>query len=93
MARTLDWMKEVDFVDLLEGDAKLIASQCGLDVLLRLWENLLGLNLYLSGRPIQEAQRRYIQKFYNGKNAKELAITLGVSDRFVYDVLKEGQKK
>ncbi len=91
--RNLSWLKEVLAPDLLSGDERLIAEYCGIDTLISLWENLAGLNLYISGAPIMKARKRYIQTFYNGRNAKELAALLGVSDRFVYQVVRERKGK
>jgi Mor family transcriptional regulator len=91
----MDWIREVEIEDLLERDTQLIAEYCGIDVLLKLWECLPGLNLYISTKPLIEAKKRYIRKFYDGKNVKQIALILGVSERFVYEVIggKHREKK
>ncbi len=83
----MDWINDVEIEDLLTGDTKLIAEYCGLDTLITLWQNLPSMSLFISTKPLVEAKKRYIQKFYNGMNAKKLAAILGVSERFVYDVV------
>jgi len=91
MAANLDWVKEIEIKDLLEGDAKLIAVQCGIETLIKLWENLGSLSLYISGKPLMDAKKRYIKKFYTGSNVKQLAIKLDCSEKFVYEVIKNGR--
>lgn len=88
----LDWLDEIkeELPELLSGDAELIYTQCGYDVFKLLYQNFAGMNLYLSGKPLREAMRRYIRKRYSQSNLKELAMKLGVSERYVYKVLKEG---
>ena len=88
---SLDWIKEIELDDILSGDVRLIADSCGLDVLIRLWEECPSLSLYISTVPLNEARRRYIRRHYNGSNAKELAARLGVSDRFVFGAVASPQ--
>jgi hypothetical protein len=83
----LDWIKEIEIKDLLSHDSLLVAEHCGMDVLVKLWEGVPNLSLYISTKPLIEAKKRYIRKFYNSSNVKQLAIKLDVSERFVYDVL------
>jgi len=85
----LEWLNEIDIEDLLTNDSRLIYEHCGLDVLMKLWECLPGLNLYISTKPLVEAKRKYIRKFYNGANVKQLALKLDVSERFVYESLQQ----
>lgn len=88
----LEWMKEVDYEDLLTEDCKLVLAHCGEDTLFSMLEKLAGLHLFISTKPIKEAQKRYIRKHYNGQNIKQLAIKLGASERFVYQVLRDEKK-
>ncbi len=89
----MDWIKEIEIDDLLVGDTKLIAEYCGLDTLIKLWENLPSMSLFISTRPLTEAKRRYIRKYYDGTNAKRLAALLEISERFVYDVVADNLKE
>ncbi|MEM4658290.1 MAG: helix-turn-helix domain-containing protein [Candidatus Methanosuratincola sp.] len=85
--KSLDWIREVEIEDLLKNDTKLIAKKVGIDVLIRLWEQLSSFNLYISTVPIARARLRYIAKFYDGTNAKEIASRLGISERTLYRLL------
>lgn len=87
----MDWLRQIDISDLLDNDTKLIAEQCGIDVLYNLWENLPTINLYISTKPLTEARKRYIKKFYTGSNVKNLAALLNCSERFVYEVIAQKQ--
>ena len=87
----MDWIKEIEFEDLLENDAALIFEHCGAEVLFALWQNLPGITIYLSEKNLFEIKRRYIRKYYCKDkpdcNAKALAAKLKVSERFVYETL------
>lgn len=89
----LDWLEEIEFEDLLTGDMKLIAERCGQDVLKSLMEKVPKIHVYMSEKPLVEAQKRYIAKNYKQGNAKEIAAKLGVSERFVYKVHREAYRK
>ena len=87
----LDWLKQLDQEEILKyltNDAKLIYEYCGLEVLITLWEKLSSINLYLSDKPLMDLRRGYVRKHYEetpaGNNSKQLAVTLGVSEQFVY---------
>jgi hypothetical protein len=88
-----DWLKEIEFEDLLTNDSNLIYTYCGFDVLVSLWGNLPSLNLFISTKPLKEARKRYIKKYYDGKNVKKLAAVLGCGERFVYDIINDKQEE
>ncbi len=85
----MEWLKEIEIEDLLTNDTALIATYCGMEVLLSLWENLPSMNLFISTKPLNEARKRYIKKHHDGKNVKKLAIVLNCSERFVYEAISE----
>lgn len=89
----LDWMKEIEITDLLENDTKLIASRLGVEALIKMWEYLPSFNLYISTKPITKAKIRYIEKRYDGQNAKELASELNISERTIYRLLQGKPKR
>jgi Mor family transcriptional regulator len=89
----MDWIREIEIDDLLTNDTALIKIYCGLDVLVSLWVNLSSMNLFISTKPLIEAKKRYIRKYYDGNNIKSLAAKLGVSERFVYDVMAQTDQK
>ncbi len=89
----LDWLSEIEIEDLLEKDTALIANKVGLDVLIKLWEYLPSFNLYISTIPITKAKMRYIERFYDGGNAKQIATRLGISERTFYRLLSTLRKE
>ena len=89
----MDWLSEIEFMDLLTNDTALIAEYCGVEVLLRLWENLPSMNLFISTKPLTEAKKRYVRKFYGKIEVKKLAATLNVSERFVYECVSSTEEK
>ncbi|MBF0516361.1 MAG: hypothetical protein HQK97_04455 [Nitrospirae bacterium] len=86
----MDWLKEIEYEDLLFGDMKLIHDACGLAVLISLWENMPSMTLYLSERSLNDMKKRYILKKKNehGFNVKEIDLMLKVTESFVYSVLR-----
>lgn len=89
MPNNLDWLDEIEWEDLLNSDMRLIKDKLGEQVLKGLLIELKSIHLYVTDKPINEARKRYIDRFYNGRNAKELAIRLGVSEQFIYKTNKE----
>ena len=92
----LSWLSKLDKDELykhLTNDAKLIYDNCGIDVLIKLWEKLSSVNLYLADKPLMDLRRLYIRKNYAktpaGDNAKELAVKLHISQQFVYLALQD----
>ena len=92
MANQLDWLDDIEWEDLLTGDTRLIYDAAGAETLRRMWAQLAGINLYISGKPLDEARRRYIRQYYDGTNVKALAARLGCSTRFVHGVLADRAK-
>lgn len=92
----MDWLRELSEEELsgvLWGDLSLIHSMCGIDTLVKVCDKLMGLNIYVSSKPIREAMKVYIRKHYNGSNRKELAVKLGVSERFIQEVVSSDRDK
>ncbi len=81
------WLEKIDVNKYLKGDVELIYNECGMEVLLQLWDKLPSLNLYISTKCLQECKRAYIKEHYDGRNAKSLAAELKVSERFVLKVV------
>jgi len=90
MSGTLEWIREFeDELDrLLEKDPRLVYEMCGIDTLIRLWETVPSLSLYMSTKSLDALKKSYIRKHYDGDNVKYLCALLGVSERFVYGVLE-----
>lgn len=84
----MDWLKEFSQEELLEhldGDTQIIYESCGLATLEKLWDgNLMGMSLHISTRPLFALKKAYIMRHYNGKNTKELALTLRLSERTIF---------
>lgn len=90
----MDWIRELtdeELSQVLYGDLLLIYSLCGVETLIKVCENLLGLNIYVSSKPIKEAIKLYVRKNFTGDNHKELAAKLGISERYVYEILRGGR--
>ncbi len=78
-----DVLKDVKIEEILDKDSELIYQECGLEVLKKLWDKFPSLMLYVSTKPLVRAKKIYIQKYYNGTNAKKLALLLKVSEAFI----------
>lgn len=80
-------MEGIDVTPFLDGDMATVYGACGEETLKKLWEGVPSMTLYVSTKAINDAKRVYIQRHYSGRNAKELARFLEVSDKFVQDAL------
>lgn len=83
-----DWKKEITIKDMPNGDMRLVAELCGIDTALILMEHLGGVNIYVPKMIEKRIMATYVQRHYTGSNAKELAIRMGKSVRFVYSLLE-----
>jgi len=84
----MDWIKEFTIEELqkeLNGDMMLVIDACGVETFCSLIQGgIVGMSIYLGGKPLFNLKRSYIRKNYNGSNVKDLAKKLGVTERFVY---------
>lgn len=85
--RDLSWMDDIDIVPFLDGDMATVYGACGEATLKSLWEGVPSMTLYVSTKAINEAKRIYVQRHFNGKNGKDLALFLEVSEKFVQEAL------
>ncbi len=85
--RDLSWMNDIDITPFLDGDMATVYGACGEDTLKSLWTGVPSMTLYVSTKAINEAKRVYIQRHFNGKNGKDLALFLEVSEKFVQETL------
>jgi Mor family transcriptional regulator len=89
----MEWLKEIEVLDLLDGDVALIADALGLDILIQLWREFPSINLYISTKPLVAAKKRYIRRFYDGNNIKKLARLLHCSEKFIYKAISKKRVK
>lgn len=85
--KDLSWMGDIDVTPFLDGDMATVYGACGEATLMSLWSGVPSMTLYVSTKAINEAKRIYIQRHFNGKNGKELALFLEVSEKFVQETL------
>ncbi len=88
----LDWLRTIEFKDLLTGDLAMVYEWCGQDVLIALLDNFLSMTLYVSRRPLELARRRFIRKYAREKSVREICHLLGCSERFYYEALAENNR-
>lgn len=77
--------------DELSEDYQLVIGAIGRDAAMKLAEALTGGLLYLKSADtvFLPAKVRYIREHFNGRNHRRLAIATGLSQTFVYDVLRD----
>jgi len=91
MPDSLSWARDIEFEDLLERDARLLYQHCGEEVLLSVLATFRGESLYLDASVLRAMQQRFIRQKAGELTVKELALTLGVSREFVYEVLRSDE--
>lgn len=70
---------------------ELVVEACGVDVAVALQRSLPGTLVRVPMSGVQLLRRRYILKAFNGSNHAELALQLGVTVRFVRNVIASRQ--
>ena len=83
------FLSDISIEDMPNGDLKMVAEICGMDVAVKLLKELGGINIYIPQNGLRAVMRRYVKKQFNGRNAKDLANELGISLTSVYRLLKE----
>lgn len=78
--------------DLPNDDLLLVAEKCGLEVAIRLMNQLQGLTINIPRNALRKVVSRYIREQYNGRNAKQLALECQVSVRHVYGILRKERR-
>jgi hypothetical protein len=90
--RPMFWLKQIEYEDLLEGDASLVCEECGEDVLIAVLDVFAGMSVSLKSAPLKDMKRRYILEHGDGQAARELAQLLDVPESFVERVQCEEKK-
>lgn len=85
----MDLLDSITAEDLPNDVLQHVAETCGLDVAKSLLLHCAGMRIDIPLRPKRDAAKRYIELHYTGTNAQALAAKIGMSERFVYKVLKE----
>ena len=87
-----NWIDEISVDDLPE-EYRIIADIIGLENTLKLAEYVGGLQFYFRKLDtfIARKKEEYIRKHFNGRNHKELARATGYSERWVYEILRNGR--
>jgi Mor family transcriptional regulator len=83
------WMKEIAIEDMPNNDLRLVAESCGIEVAVSLMENMSGIAIYVPKLGDKLLKKRYIIRHYNGHNAKELALLLGMAEKFIFDTIAQ----
>ena len=87
-----EWLKKIEWKDLLTDDLRLVESVVGEEATLELIQRLGGYQFFVSQKPLREAQKRYIKKFYNGFNARKIGLEVGASESLVRAAISETHK-
>ena len=73
--------------DQIEGDLKLVAEQCGLDVAVRLHAGMAGCLVNVRKSAFKAAVERYVRQHYDGRNVQQLATRCGLTERAIYAIV------
>jgi len=74
--------------DDLYGDMALVAQECGLDTAVSLFCGMAGTSINVPKGALMRTVKRYVRGRYTGRNASELAIRCGISERQVYSIVE-----
>jgi hypothetical protein len=102
----LDWIldmkrKDVDAIMRTElnredPSMKMVYEDLGVEYCIGLWRTMKSMQLYISETRLNNLRRLYVRQNFNVTNplgsAKELAVRLGVSEKFIYEALSDESK-
>ena len=85
-----NWIKDITIDDMPNTDMRLVAEACGIDVAVKLLEEMGGIQLSIPKNGFKKVIAKCICDNYNGRNAKELALKCNVTERYVYKLCSNG---
>lgn len=76
--------------DIPEGNMRLVADLCGLDVAVSLMQNLKGLTIAVPSNGFSEIEKKIILQEYHGNTSelKQLALRLGLNEQTIRAILR-----
>lgn len=86
-------LKTITLADITHQDMRLVAETCGIDVALALYSNLTGVTISIPRNALREFQERFIRENKHQFRAKELAVMLNLSERFVEQLVSGSRKE
>lgn len=83
--------RPVTIDDIPDGNMRLVADLCGLDVAVSLMKNLKGLTIAVPSNGFDKVERQIIYDFYNGttERLKQLALRLDMNEQTVRNILRK----
>jgi Mor family transcriptional regulator len=84
-------LENITIDDMPNQDMKLVAELCGIDVAVKLLQELGGVGIMIPKFGFRKVIQKYICDNFDGTNAKRLALELGVSLRFIYTCCDAGR--
>lgn len=84
-------MTRAKVLKVLPQNLHYIYNMVGIDILVRLLDKFSGIEMYLAPTGLDALRELYIRKHFDGQNTRLLALELGVSQRWVYNVLARRQ--
>jgi Mor family transcriptional regulator len=88
-----DIAKNISLDDMPNGDMRMVAENCGIQTALLLMRELPALNIYIPSGWHKTIVERYIQKHHRKIDVKHLALSCGVSETFVYNVIRRTKEE
>ena len=88
--KLIEMLKEsITEKDIPSEDLRWVSQVIGLEATLRLILGFGGTPIYIPIAAKTHLQREYARRAFNGSNSSTLAISLGVSQRTIYDWVRE----
>ena len=75
--------------DMPNADMRLVAEACGVETAVKLLTELPGIHISIPKAGVRRVIWAYVRKNYNGKNIKKLALEVGLSENWLYGILKK----
>jgi len=89
----MPWLDEITEDEMPNEELKTIAALCGVKTAIDLMKNMPGVMICIPNRSLIALRNKYICKKYDGtkKSLLSLSLSLGLSQRQMYEILKRNK--
>ncbi|HDH51240.1 MAG TPA: hypothetical protein ENH31_00450 [Nitrospirae bacterium] len=85
-------LNELTIEDMPNQDMRLVAEACGIEIAVKLLQELGGIGINIPKFGFKKLVQQYVCDHYDGSNAKELALKLGITERHIYNLCQPEQE-
>lgn len=87
----MNWMEDININEVkdIDSNSKLIIKELGIGTLIKLTEMFGKSSIYFSEKIIYRMKRQYVIQHREQMTVKEMSRKIGVSEKFIYNVIND----